>query len=399
MGKLITISTITILIGLFLQKSSQYISFSYNNLLIQIPTWLALTIVLVFIFLQIWLLQLALRYWIENRSINKSIKYAKLAIFALISGNASIAERYALSINSKSRFGWLGLLIAAKAAKEQNIWDKSHKYLLKAEILSTQTSSLFSFANSNESTAFGIIKSEIYYNEGEYYKCLDELKKLHQAFPSNKQLLFKLTAVYQTLNNWHELIKLLPKLKKYQIYNDFDYQQLEFMTYKNYLEHSATAGSIDTVVKCFKELPKNIKHNSQFVVIYVHCLIKFKCYDLAEKTIKEQLSSNINNWNINLIKLYGLISSNNIKNQIKTAENWLTSHPSDEKLLLTLGRLCVKEGLLGKAKNYLEKSLTIQEDPDCYAELGRLAILLGEPENSLNCFQKGLLGITKVIDL
>ncbi len=399
MIKLILISTITIFIGLFLQHSSQYVSFSYNNLPIQIPTWLALTIIMIFIFLQIWLLQLTIRYWLQNRIINKSIKYAKLALFALISGNASTAERYALSINAKSRFGWLGLLIAAKAAKKQGTWDKAHKYLMKAEILATQTSSLFSFPDRNESTTFGIIKSEIYYNQGEYYKCLDELKKLHKEFPRNKQLLFKLTAVYQTLNDWQGLIKLLPTLKKGQIYNDFDYQQLEFITYKNNLEQLAATESIDAIIKCFKDLPKNIRQDSQFVVIYVHYLIKFKCYDLAEKTIKTQLSSNSNNWDINLITLYGLITSSNIKNQIKTAENWLINHPSNEKLLLALGRLCVKEGLLGKAKNYLEKSLNIQEDPDCYAELGRLASLLGEPEKSLNCFQKGLSRITKVIEL
>lgn len=395
MIKLIIISAITIFMGWFLHQSSAYVSFNYNNLLIQIPTWLVLTLIIIFIFWQIWLIQLAFNYWLQNRRTNKSISYAKKAFFALISGNASMAENYALRIDTRCKFGWLGLLLAAKAAKEQCAWEKCHRYLMKAEILAP-SSGIFNFTDNNQSTTFGITKSDIYYNQGEYDKSLYELKKLYKKFPKNKQLLLKLAAVYQTLNDWQGLIALLPNIKKYQIYNDFDYQQLLFIAYTNRLEQVAETESIATMVEFFKDLPKIIKYNSQFVTNYTNCLIKFKHYDLAEKIITMHLSSKLNHWHVNLVKLYGLITSNNIKNQIKTAENWLIHHPNDETLLLTLGRLCVKEGLLGKAKTYLEKSLNIQEDPYCYAELGRLAGLLGEPEKSLTCYQKGLLRITEI---
>lgn len=55
--------------------------------------------------------------------------------------------------------------------------------------------------------------------------------------------------------------------------------------------------------------------------------------------------------------------------------------------------------LIGKAKNYLEKSLAIEARPECYAELGRLSQLMGDNEKSLSCYQKGLLGTTQVVDL
>lgn len=397
--KLIFISVIIAIIGLFLQNSSHYVSFSYNNLLIEIPTWLVITAIIIFTFWQIWLLKLTFNNWLQNRSTNKSIKYAKQSFFSLMAGNTKMAERYALQINTKSKFGWLGLLLATKSAKEQCAWEKCHKYIMKAEILATQSSGIINFIDSNETATFGMIKSELYYNQGEYNKCLYELKKLHKQFPRHKPLLLQLTAVHQTLNDWQGLIKLLPTLKKHQIYNAFDYQQLELITYQKTIEQLAKTESVEVVVEFFKELPKFIKQNSQFIAVYATCLIKFKYHDLAEKTIKTYLSDKLNNWNIELVKLYGLIKSSNIKNQIKTAETWLIMHHSDETLLLTLGRLCVQEGLLGKAKSYLERSLNIQEDPDCYAELGRLAGLLGEPEKSLSCYQKGLLRITEVVEL
>lgn len=386
MIKLIMISIVTITIGFFLQKSSYYVSFSYNNILIEIPTWSVLAALIIFFSLQIRLLKSVFHN-------NRSIKYAKRTFFYLMAGDPKLAEKYALKINTKSNFGFLGLLFATTAAKEQLAWERCNKYLFKAEILAEEE------ASSSEVATFGIIKSELYYNQGEYNKSLYELKKLHKKFPSHKPLLLQLTSIYQTLNDWQALIKLLPILKKYQIYNTFDYEQLEFMAYKNHLEQLTTTDDTDAVVKFFKNLPKFIKQNSQFVVIYVTCLIKLKHYDQAEKTIKIYLSDKLNNWNSNLIKLYGLIKSSNIKNQIKTAEAWLVIHPLDDKLLLTLGRLCVQEDLLGKAKNYLEKSLNIKENPDCYAELGRLAGLIGESEKSLICYQKGLLKTTELVEL
>jgi HemY protein len=118
-----------------------------------------------------------------------------------------------------------------------------------------------------------------------------------------------------------------------------------------------------------------------------------------KKTIKYHLSNHIDNWDQQLIKLYGLIKSSNLKQQIKTAEKWLSTHNQDPYLLLTVGRLAMQQGLLGKAKNYLEKSLHIQDTPDCYAELGRLAGLMGEKEQSFICYQKGLSTITETVEL
>ena len=50
--------------------------------------------------------------------------------------------------------------------------------------------------------------------------------------------------------------------------------------------------------------------------------------------------------------------------------------------------------LLGKAKNYLEQSLTIQENSEGYVELGKLSQLMGDNEKSLCCYQKSLSATT-----
>ncbi len=356
MIKFIIFSVIGILIGVFLQKSSPDLSFTYNTLLIKIPMWKIITGIVITILLLNLLIKIAIRNWLQNRRTNKSLKYIKKTFFSLITGNIERAELLALKINNKTNFNWLKFM-------------------------------------------FSLMKSELYLTQAKYDYSLRELLILQQQFPKHKLVLLRLIAVYDSLNDWQNVIKLLPTLKKHQIYDPVVYQQLELKAYKERLQQIATTETTTTTQLFFKQVPKSIKQDPYFIVNYVEFLLKLKNYDLAENTIKTNLSKNLSNNLkleinepniINLIILYGLIKSNNIKGQIKTAENWVTKHPNNFTLLLTLGRLCINEGLWGKAKDYLERAININEDPACYVELGRLEGLLGNQQKSLSCYQKGL---------
>ena len=219
MFKMIIISTITILFGILLRGFPPYVSFNFHNIALQISVWIILSILATFILWQIWLCNVAMHYWLKNRTSEKTIKYAKKAMFALMAGKPETAEQLALKINSHSNCGWLGLLIASSAAKEQNLSEQSYKYLIKAEIIANKNPSFlgFNFNDANEAITFGILKSEIYYNEGQYEKSLIQLKQLYKQFPRNKQILLKLATVHKKLNNQEELEKLIPKLAKWNL--------------------------------------------------------------------------------------------------------------------------------------------------------------------------------------
>jgi HemY protein len=95
------------------------------------------------------------------------------------------------------------------------------------------------------------MKTELYYSQGEYNKCLQELELLSKKYPKNKNILLQLIAIYKTLANWKSLINLLPKIKKYNIYSHLDYSQLEFTAYQNQLAELAETESINLVMKFF----------------------------------------------------------------------------------------------------------------------------------------------------
>jgi len=63
--------------------------------------------------------------------------------------------------------------------------------------------------------------------------------------------------------------------------------------------------------------------------------------------------------------------------RVERGERWLLERSTDAQLLATLGRLCAQVELWGKARNFLEASLSFEESRSAHLELARLAERLG----------------------
>ena len=76
--------------------------------------------------------------------------------------------------------------------------------------------------------------------------------------------------------------------------------------------------------------------------------------------------------------------------QLERAETWLKKHPNQPELLLTLGRLCLRNQLWGKAQSYLEASLGVAASAETCQVLGSLLEQLGENKTALEHYRQGL---------
>jgi HemY protein len=107
----------------------------------------------------------------------------------------------------------------------------------------------------------------------------------------------------------------------------------------------------------------------------------------AEKIIRKTLKRQ---WSEELSRLYGTIEATDRSDMLRQAEKWLRERPEDAVLLLTVGRLCVRNELWGKARSYFESSIGIRPSPETWHELGQLLIRMGEGQAASDAFQKGL---------
>jgi len=78
------------------------------------------------------------------------------------------------------------------------------------------------------------------------------------------------------------------------------------------------------------------------------------------------------NWDPRLVLLYARCRPPDATRQLETAERWLVQHNQDAALLYTLGRLCERRELWGKAQTYLEASLALDNHWRAHVALGEM---------------------------
>jgi HemY protein len=76
------------------------------------------------------------------------------------------------------------------------------------------------------------------------------------------------------------------------------------------------------------------------------------------------------------------------RTRIERAEQWLLERERDAHLLATLGRLCAQAELWGKARSFLEASLSFEESRAARIELARLAERLGQADEAQRHFRR-----------
>jgi HemY protein len=91
-----------------------------------------------------------------------------------------------------------------------------------------------------------------------------------------------------------------------------------------------------------------------------------------------------------LARYYGLVTPKDKDKQLKTAHSWFKQHSEDPMLLLTLGRLYLREDILGQANIYLEKSAAIAPSPEVYLLLGDVAIKMNAQTKGEQYYKQGL---------
>ncbi|MEO8748751.1 MAG: heme biosynthesis HemY N-terminal domain-containing protein [Rhodanobacter sp.] len=91
-------------------------------------------------------------------------------------------------------------------------------------------------------------------------------------------------------------------------------------------------------------------------------------------------------WSPLLVDAYGILSGAEVEARMRRAEGWLDGRPNDATLLLALGRLCVRLGLWGKARQFLERSLALAPGAAAWEILGDACAGDGDTAKALRSY-------------
>jgi HemY protein len=248
----------------------------------------------------------------------------------------------------------------------------------------------------DEPVSVGLMRAEILLESGQLERALAKLLSLRQRAGDHPSILRSLVRTYRALHDWKNLEGMLAQLKKQKLLTPNDLAELEFDVYAGLLGLRQKGGVTDEYIvrleSVWKNLPDRVQRNPDVVAVYARALLHAGAGPEAEKALRHALRRE---FSASLVALYGCATGKDTEKQLVLAESWLKERPNHAGLLLALGRISLMNHLWGKARDYFQASLSVESNPEAYAELARLLSHLGEHEASTRYYERGLLASTR----
>jgi len=324
--------------------------------------------------------------WNQSRKTVKAIKNCNQGYIDLAEGNWREAEKHLRKSASCSGMPILNYLAAARAAQEEGSQQRRDNYLLQAHKSDPQAD-----------IAIGLTQAELQIKDGQAEQALATLMHLRSIAPRHKQVLKMLFGIYQQLNSWKDLEALLPELKKNNIFEHHIISQFEQSLSQKLMMQALRESNLGELKAIWNRLPKATRSEAEMTHFYCQLLVSIGEEELAIELIKEGLKRH---WHAPLILLYGQARDKDMVKQLETAESWLSDNGRSAELLLTLGRLSLANQLWGKARDYLNESISVSPSTDAYRVLGELfETELDDAVSAMNSYREGLILSAKLNNL
>ena len=200
-----------------------------------------------------------------------------------------------------------------------------------------------------------------------YFDARQGLNQLSRAGGRHIAALRLALRTEQGQGNWDEVLRLTRQLEKHKALTADQAAPLRHRAHRQNL--AAYAGDAEQLIRYWRAMPAVDRREVRLALAAAQALAAADdCGDaatLVEDFLDEQ-------WDSSLAEAYGQCDGGDVLARIAHAEKWLMTHPGDARLLLTLGRLCRRRQLWGKAQSYLEASLSIGAMPATHLELAAL---------------------------
>lgn len=287
-------------------------------------------------------------------------------------GRYGKAEKEAREALSRGESPALSAVIAARSAHETRAFDARDRYL--AEDVD---------ANAEDDYLRHITRAELMLEEGRYHDALSALRKLPD--PGHTAALRLELKAQQLAKNWDRVAELLPQLEKKRVFDPAVMNRLKRTSIAESIKRKAV--DLPRLRDTWDKVPPDIKIDNGVTRAAAQAFMKFGAHAEAHRIIEGSLR---NEWDSQLLALYGEGLGPDAREQIQSAEQWLTERPRDAALLLTLGRLCAHAGLWGKARSYFEASLAVEASHTGHVELARLAERSGDENAAARHYRDAL---------
>ena len=319
-----------------------------------------------------WRLPHTLACWLGRLRLSRAHHQTHHGLIALAEGNWRKAEQQLSRAATRSDTPLINYLGAARAAQKLGATQRRDLYLLQAHQ-----------SMPKERLAIGLTQTELQLSQGQLEQALASLRELHQHAPHHAYVLYLLKKLYEKLQSWDDLYRLLPELRRQQVLAEAEYQAFEQQLCLRLLD---SARDVDELRRRWKSFAKRQQQQAELLHHYTEALLRLGTTEELEPLLSHYLDRD---YAPALAHRYALLESRTEPAaRLQRLEHWLKAHPRDPVLLLAVGRLALHNQLWGKARSYLEASLALEECAETRHELAELLIRLGEKERALELYRQ-----------
>ncbi|MFZ6645435.1 heme biosynthesis HemY N-terminal domain-containing protein [Undibacterium sp. TJN25] len=309
----------------------------------------------------------------QNKRERDGNKALREALKSLFEGRFGHAEKAALRASELPDNAGIASLIGARAAHHMSQFERRDSWFSSIE------------HDPQHKTARLVSMTELLVDEHKSDQALEAVKELNASGTRHIQVLRWALKANQQAKRWPEVLKLVRTLDKHRALHPALSNRLRELAYEDLLkEHGHDAESIRRV---WYEIPAADRKIPFVAYCAASAFNSRGLHDDARSVAEKALSEE---WDTRLLRAYRDAAapegSAALLAQIENCEQWAQNRPTDPELALTLGVLCFRQKLWGKAQRHMEQALSDAMEPRTVREanlkLAQMHEALGQAEEA-----------------
>jgi HemY protein len=302
------------------------------------------------------------------------------ALQAYYEGRYARAEKQAALAFEGGPAPGVAALLAARAAHQMRDFARRDQWLDRADR-----------AGDSLQAARLVSRAELALEERDFGAARDALRKLQDSGPRHIAATRLLLRAERGAGAWDEVLRLAGQLLKRDAIAPAVAEEYKLQATIELLQRSADdAGAFE---RRWRAVPARDQLHPRVAAAAARHATALGEAALAREILENGLAAE---WSSRLVALYGELPgrlsaserADEARLRIERAERWLLEHERDPDLLAVLGRLCAQAELWGKARSFLEASLSFEETRAARLELARLEERLGKNDEAQRHYRR-----------
>jgi HemY protein len=217
--------------------------------------------------------------------------------------------------------------------------------------------------------------------DGKSAEALSLLKDLAADDPKNPGVLKMKVEAEVAGKAWEDVLVTLAPLTRSGMLPEGAAQQIRLNAELNLIK--SKPANPEAITDAWKAFSRESRFDATMAATVASRLLALGCGREAKVVIEETIDARgAEGWESALAAIYADCKTDSTLVQIERAERWLRQHARDAVLLATLGKLCMRQALWGKAQSYLEASVALEPTLDAHMTLARLMEQLGRSDEA-----------------